>query len=79
MDHLHDPNKIVKRKSPSQIDYLDCKKDIEFNVGQSYEDENAKTLVCKHCESDQFKVGQGNYFTAVKCVNCEYEVCIHEG
>lgn len=38
-----------------------------------------KTLVCRTCGSDQFMVGQGAYFTAIKCVRCGYEAGIHEG
>jgi len=79
MESLHDPKGIVKTKYPNQGDYLEEKKEIEFNIGQCYEEEPAKTLVCKHCGSDQFKVAQGSHFTAVKCIKCEYEVCIHDG
>lgn len=79
MKSLHDPKRIVKDEYPGCGDYLEEKEEIEFNIGQCYADEPAKTLVCKHCESDKFKVAQGDYFTAVKCVNCEYEVCIHDG
>jgi len=79
MKGLHDPKKIAKNEYPTQEDYLEYKKEIEFNVGQCYEDEPAKTLICKHCGNDQFKIAQGSYFTAVKCVKCEYEVCIHDG
>ena len=79
MKDLHDPKKIVKIEYASQEDYLVEKKEIEFNIGQSYEETPAKTLMCKHCGSEEFKVAQGDYFTAVKCVKCEYEVCIHKG
>ena len=79
MKNIYDPKGIVNSDHPSQEDYLAEKKEIEFAVGQSYEDTPAKTLFCKHCGNDQFKVAQGDYFTAVKCVNCEYEICIHKG
>ena len=79
MEDKYDPKGIVKKEYASQEDYLKEKKEIEFNVGQCYENEPAKTLVCKHCGSEQFKVAQGSYFTAVKCVKCEYEICIHDG
>lgn len=38
-----------------------------------------KTLVCKICKGDQFTVGQDQYYTAVKCNECGYELGIHEG
>ncbi len=50
-----------------------------FHCGQIYEDTPAKTLQCKLCGSKEFNVGTGNYFTAIKCKNCEYELCIHDG
>ncbi len=51
----------------------------DFKIGQSYEKTPAKTLVCKECKSKKFIVGQGSYFTAIKCEVCEYEICIHQG
>ena len=54
-------------------------KDGGWHVGQSYEEEPAKSLVCKICGSTSFEVGQGNHFTAVRCPNCKYEMCIHTG
>ena len=77
--NIYDPKGIVKSKYPSKDDYLGEKKEVEFTVKQSYEDTPASTLVCKHCGNDQFKVAQASYFTAVKCVNCEYEIWIHKG
>jgi len=57
-----------------------CKKVIgDFEIGQCYEETPAKTLVCKKCKSKRFIVGQGDYFTAIKCEKCGYEICIHEG
>jgi len=51
----------------------------DFQIGQSYEERFAKTLVCKKCGSKRFIVGIDAYFTAVKCENCEYQICIHDG
>lgn len=50
-----------------------------FNVGQCYEDQPAKKIICAECGGDQFNVGQGDCFTAIRCVNCEWETGIHEG
>jgi ribosomal protein L37E len=38
-----------------------------------------KTLVCRICGNDSFVVGQAEYYTAVKCTACGYEIGIHEG
>lgn len=59
--------------------YIKLVKKKCFSIGQSYEKEFAQKLVCKHCGSDKFFVGQGSYFTAIKCETCQYEICIHEG
>lgn len=51
----------------------------DFEIGQCYEDEPAKTLICKKCKSKKFIVGKASYFTAIKCEKCGWEICIHEG
>jgi len=53
--------------------------DDTFHIGQSYEDVAATTVECKLCGSRSFNVGEGNYFTAIKCVKCKWELMIHEG
>jgi len=50
-----------------------------FHIGQRYEDEPAKKITCIQCGGEQFNVGQGDYFTAIRCVKCEWETGIHEG
>jgi hypothetical protein len=50
-----------------------------FSIGQSYEDEPAKDMYCDLCKGTEFNVGQGSYFTALRCVTCKWEVCIHNG
>lgn len=77
--NAYDPKGVVKSNYAELEDYLKEKNEIEFNIGQGYEEIPARTLICKHCGCDKFKVGQGNCFTAIKCIKCEYEVCIHEG
>lgn len=79
MEYLYDPKKIVKIESPDQDDYLEEKEEIEFNIGQHYKETPARTLVCKHCKNEEFKVAIDYCFTAIKCINCEYEICIHDG
>lgn len=38
-----------------------------------------KTLQCIICKSTQFNVGQTEYTTAIRCVNCGWEDEIHTG
>jgi len=58
---------------------LEESEEDEFEIGQCYEDIPAKKIKCKKCGSDKFIVGVGSYFTAIKCPNCKWEYCIHEG
>ena len=53
--------------------------DQSFHIGQSYEEKAAITMQCIFCLGREFNVGVGNYFTAIRCVKCEWELCIHEG
>jgi hypothetical protein len=46
---------------------------------QVYDENFPKTIICRVCGSDKWIVGTGSYFTAIKCINCKYEVCIHDG
>jgi hypothetical protein len=38
-----------------------------------------KTLVCRKCGGDRWIVGQGCYYTALKCPKCGWECCAHAG
>jgi len=60
-------------------DDIEVKADGIFSIGQIYEDEPAKTVYCSHCGKNEFYVGSGSYFTAIKCISCKREVCIHDG
>ena len=59
--------------------YCDIVEVGDFDIGQCYEEIPAKTLICKKCKSKKFIVGQGDYFTAIKCDKCNYEICVHAG
>lgn len=65
--------------SPDRDEYCEKKEDGLFHIGQSYEETVAKTIYCKNCGGKEFNVGSGNYFTAIRCVKCEWELCIHDG
>ncbi len=60
-------------------DRFDTVKDGLFHVGQCYEKSVAETVRCLGCGGKKFYVGQGSYFTAIKCVTCRWEHCIHDG
>lgn len=51
----------------------------DFTIKQSYDKEPPATLICIKCGGDNFVVGQGAYFTAIKCPVCGWEKCIHDG
>lgn len=76
---IHDPKKIVDDEYASEEDYIYSKEKGDFILRQIYEDNPVRTIICKHCKSDRFIVGQGHCYTAIKCVNCGYELNIHEG
>ena len=48
-----------------------------FHIG-SYSLDMAKKLICKQCGGDQFNVGQNFRYTAIRCVTCEWEACVHD-
>ena len=54
-------------------------KEKPFHLGQEWEDEKAKQVACSKCGGDQFHVGQGNFYTAIRCVTCKWEMGIHSG
>lgn len=53
--------------------------DNTFHIGKGYDNCPARALKCIFCGSTEFKVGTGSHFTAIKCKNCEWEECIHDG
>ena len=55
----------------------DAKRRNDFQWVKDFEE--AQTLICRQCGSDQFIVAHWNYFTAIKCVKCKWERCIHDG
>lgn len=68
-----------KYKEPAYKEVIEETEEDEFEIGQCYEDEPAKKLKCKKCGGGKFMVGVGSYYTAIKCENCRWELCIHNG
>ena len=60
-------------------DFLHTEDRGDFHIGQSYTTKVATTIICNKCGADEFIVGSGEYYTAIKCKTCGYEVAIHEG
>lgn len=73
------PYKRTKILDPD-TDIIEYKLLNEFKSHQCYEKPaDTQTLICRKCNTDLFKVGQGDYFNAIKCINCNYEVPIYHG
>jgi len=58
---------------------IEKKQRDDFHIKQDPEQKCCSTLVCRICGNDKFTVGQKEYFTAMSCENCGYQVGIHEG
>lgn len=79
---FYDPAGLLvenKRAFRGARDFLKDKDDAYFHIGQSYEEKPAQQAVCLYCGGGSFEIAFGSYYTAARCVNCKWEVCIHEG
>lgn len=88
MDKFYDPKKVTKIELSNEEfdnDYIDNSEVLNFipdglfKVGPTYEDRASPTAVCKTCGGNVFNVAIDSYFTAIKCVVCEWEKTVHEG
>ena len=50
-----------------------------WHTGQSYQKEPAKQIKCAICGNDKFYVAEGVYWVGIKCIVCEYEICVSDG
>lgn len=57
---------------------IEKKKRNDFHLERSPQS-GISTMICKICGNDKFIVGQAEFFTAIKCDECGYELGIHEG
>lgn len=64
---------------PYSGDFMEEVQDDLFHIGQSYEDEACKTIKCRKCGGNKFYLGSASHYTAVKCPNCGWELCFHDG
>ena len=51
----------------------------DFHLNHESGKEGCESLICRVCNNDRLIVGQAAFFTAVRCVNCDYEITVHEG
>ena len=59
--------------------YVELPDDDTFHIGQCYTDTAAVTLACKKCGGREFNVASADYYTAIRCVKCEWEALVHAG
>jgi len=56
------------------------KPDTPFRLHQSYEKPGSvKQVRCAKCGRSELEVGQGCYFTVIRCPVCKHEACIANG
>ena len=46
---------------------------------KDYARKSPKGVTCVLCGSVNFNVCQGEYFTGIRCINCNWELAIHQG
>ncbi len=52
----------------------------QFHIGEfSSKNRVAKPLECRLCGGTTFNVGVDDFYTAIRCINCKWELSIHEG
>ena len=66
--------------SPDKINLVRSVPAIPFRLHQIYDKPGSVELVsCRKCGAGTLDVGQGSYFTVVRCRTCGVETKIHEG
>lgn len=66
-------------ESDQEIVIREVPEDETFHVGQCYDKIAVTTLECENCGSREFNVGQGSFFTVLRCPKCKWESCVHNG
>ncbi len=73
---VYDTKKTKSKKRLVKI----SKKDTPFKLHQVYDAPGTTLQIfCSKCKSGNFIVGQGSHFTVIKCQECNFEECIHDG
>lgn len=75
----YDPNRIFSKMDESifRDDVLSEFSASDFKVGIN--ENPAKQQSYKLCGGIDFHVAKDDYYTAIRCVKCRVEVCVHEG
>ena len=61
-----------------QSEIIDWTRDGCFQVIQCEDHGPIHTVFCKFCGGRSFNVGQCDFTTAIRCINCGWEATIHE-
>ena len=77
--YYYEPGKETDKYDIGYLKSIDLVERGDFHIGQSYANKPDATVICKKCGNDKFIVGQGHCHTSIKCINCEWELCIHDG
>lgn len=82
---IHSLNKLPSNESTFSDDdvimefVIEKQQRKEFHLISDATETSCETLICRLCGNEHFKIGQKEFFTALKCDSCGYEVGIHEG
>lgn len=76
--HSYDPKSPDEDEYGVRDEWLGEVADGGFHIGQTYDGKPATQMKCS-CGCVAFHIGRGDYYTAVRCMDCRKELCIHEG
>ena len=62
-------------------DFEYVKPKYEWHIHQGYNKDcsGVEQVVCNKCGGKVFEVMSEDYFTGIRCPECKWEYCIHEG
>lgn len=55
------------------------KSENDFHIGPKCDSTYASKLVCVLCGGSHFFVGSALWYTAISCIDCGWELCVHSG
>lgn len=82
--NMYDEDFLIERglnpyMATEMEEYIEDAEATVFHVRERSNKEIIPTYRCKHCKGVEFNVGRSGYYTAIKCVKCKWENCVHEG
>jgi hypothetical protein len=79
MDDRYIPEKL-KEYQKIDILYEVDNNALLWHTGICYKQTPAKQIKCAICGNNKFYVAEsGTYWVGIKCIVCEYEICIADG